>query len=39
MGGSLGRFLQRVEGTGADIAIDDAKGADGRGHWKRGWMD
>ena len=28
MGGGLGGFLQRVEGTGADIAIDDAEGAD-----------
>ena len=29
MGGGLGRFLQRVKRTGADIAIDDAEGADG----------
>ena len=28
MGGGLGGFLQRVEGAGADIAVDDAKGAD-----------
>ena len=28
MGGGLGGFLQRVEGAGADIAIDDAERAD-----------
>ena len=28
MGGGLGRFLQGVEGTGADVAVDDTKGAE-----------
>ena len=30
MGGGLGRFLQRVKGAGADVAIDDAERADRR---------
>jgi len=34
MGGGLGRFLQRVERTGADVAIDDAKGSDRCRPWK-----
>jgi len=28
MSGRLGGFLQRIERTGADVAIDDAKRAD-----------
>jgi hypothetical protein len=28
MGGGLGRFPQGVEGTGADVAVDDTKGAE-----------
>ena len=28
MGGGLGRFLQGVEGAGADVAVDDTKGAE-----------
>ena len=28
MGGGLGRFLQGVEGTGADVAVDDTEGAE-----------
>ena len=31
MGGGLGRFLQGVEGAGADVAVDDTKGAEGGG--------
>src|SRR3954452_6548173 len=36
MGGGLGGFLQRVEGAGADVAIDDAERADGGGERERG---
>jgi hypothetical protein len=35
MGSSLGRFLQGIEGTGADVAIDDAKGSQRGREWKR----
>ncbi len=28
MGGGLGRFLQGVEGAGADVAVDDTKRAE-----------
>ena len=33
--GRSGRFLQRVEGTGTDVAVDDAKRADRRRQWER----
>ena len=38
MGGGLGGFLQRIKRAGADVAIDHAERADGRGQGKRGGM-
>lgn len=38
MGGGPGGFFQRVERAGADIPVNDAKGAKRRGYRQRAWM-
>ncbi len=39
MGGRLGRFLQRIQRAGADVAIDDAKGSERCRQWERAGID
>src|SRR6476646_8886825 len=39
MGGRLGRFLQGIKRTGADVAIDDAERSQRRRQWQRVVMD
>src|SRR5450631_4088609 len=34
MGGGIGGFLEGVQGAGADVAVDDAKGSEGSCQWK-----